>query len=345
MTARAVSTRVGATERLRYLGALLAVSALTAACGGGGGGGSSDSGGSPPAGGAPAVLRVTELTTPMFSRTAEFAVEGTNLDSSEFSYVFSGACTRLEAGARTSTRYVLRCLADAIGDISLALANSSTKAPLGSSPYTWSVPVPQVTVKVGNDTRSESVTVTLNAGSRGSADNDWALHFLYFVNSDFYPGTALHLSIADGLVEGGCYKYQSTPLKYESRPGVTARALPGTPPSSSAKNIAGTLAIGGPHACDSTSTKPAGTIWPTFALNIADNSASRLNDRDAKEWTAIGKFSDSAASTAAAKALSALPIPRAANNFCPFPNEACYWPDWVATPQPATEILSVTQVR
>lgn len=344
MTARALSAFRGMPGRWRSLGPLLAIGALTAACGGGGGGGVSDGGGQPPAGGTPTVLSVTALANPMFSRIAEFSVSGTNLDAAEFSYVFSGACTKVEAGARTSTRYVLRCLADAVGDISLALSNSSTGAPLGSSPYTWPVPVPQVTIKVGNDTGFESVTVTLNAGARGNADNDWARHFLYFVNNSFYPGTALHLTIADGLVEGGCYKYQSTPLKYESRQGITSRTLPSAQPSSSAQNVAGTLAIG-PRACDSTFTNLTGTVWPTFALNVANNSALQLNDRDAKGWTAIGKFSESAASTRAAKTLSAISIPPAQNRFCPFPNEGCYWPDWVATPQPATEILSVEQVR
>ena len=273
----------------------------------------------------------------MFGRVGEFLVEGANLDSADFDPVFSGACTVQAAGPSTATRVLLRCLVDEIGPLTLTINDALTQSRLGSSPYVWLIERPQVRMVVGNATASETVVVTLNAGARGIADNDWALHFLHYVNGGFYAGTSIHLTSAS-VVEGGCYQYQSTPLQPAGRANVTARALPTREPSS-ANNLAFTLSIG-PRPCDASSSRPLGTIWPTFALNVSNNATRNISG-----WRAIGTFSGDLPSVQAAQRLSSLNLPPAANNYCPFPPEACYWPDWSVSPPPATEFRVVEQIR
>lgn len=320
---------------------LAILSLLMVACGGGGG--SAGAGGNdPPQPSPPRVTNVTLQRALLFGQVSEFLVEGTNLDSSDFRYDFSGACTPQAAGAQTPSRYVIRCLPDEVGMISLALTNATTQTRLGSSPYTWEVKTPQVKLVIGNALQAETVIVTLNAGSRGNADNDWALHFLYYVNRDFYPKTSLHFA-SSSLVEAGCYEYQNRPLQTATRSDVPARSLPDRSPSSNSKNLAGTFSIG-PRACDSSSARN-GTLFAGFAFNIVDNSDGKPIDRDNKGWKAIGTFFDDAASIAAVGRLGGLNIPRAANNFCPFASEPCYWPDWSAPTAPPTELRQVEQIR
>lgn len=329
----------GPVSRCSRWGGLSVALLALAACGGGGGSGSGP-GPSPTA--APVVTSVAPLSAPMFGRSGEFLVEGTNLDSADFRVTFSGACTAQTPDYTTATRVLLRCQVDAVGDLTLELHEGSTGSRLGASPYVWRIDQPQVRMVVGNAAASETVVVTLNAGARGIADNDWALHFLHYVNGGFYAGTSIHLTSAS-VVEGGCYEYQRAPLQTALRPKVTARALPTRAPNSISSNTAFTFAIG-PRACDASSSRPIGTIWPTFALNVGTNMGRDTVGAIAG-WRAIGSFSGDPDSVRAAQRLSTLNLPLAAHQYCPFASEACYWPDWGLSQPPATEFRSVEQVR
>lgn len=243
-------------QRTGLLLATFATVSLLSACGGGGGG--SDSG--TPGNQLATVSSATASATPRYSQKLLVTVSGARLDQGLT--LSSAGCrnfTRLNTAPNisTPTTAFYECTVSGVGAQTVAIARSSDGAALGSVAYT--VPVPQVTMTVGNGSTSlGSFVITLDpARAPITVDN-----FLAYVNTNWYVGTVFHRHAPAFVLQGGGYptgvSTTNIPMLKATNPPITLEDNAG------ASNLRLTVAMARTSTPDSATSQ--------FFINLADNT-------------------------------------------------------------------------
>jgi len=241
-------------QRTRMLLAATAATSLLSGCGGGGG----DSG--TPGCQLPTFSSATASATPRYSQKLLVTVNGSRLDQGLT--LSSAGCRNFmrlttAPNASTATTAFYDCTITGLGAQAVNIARSADNATLGSVAYT--VPVPQVTMTVGNGTTSlGSFVITLDpARAPITVDN-----FLNYVNTNWYVGTVFHRHAPGFVLQGGGYptgvSTTNIPMLKATNPPITLEDNAGL------SNLRLTVAM-------ARTTSPD-TATSQFFINLVDNA-------------------------------------------------------------------------
>lgn len=262
--------------------ALLATALI--GCGGGGGSASSGAG----SGNAEPVIAAIRTESLKFGLPSTFVASGSNLDESVTLQTGGVACTGPQVTRISSTEVRVVCTPDDVGQLQISLVRQGVTL----KAHTDEVVKPRVQMVIGSGTTARQIELTIEPGPRGGVQRGWANNFLYYVTSGFYNGTFFHGLFENTVMDGGCYARYPNATPSLDKKGATVFAPAPLAPltiEGGMRNLQYTVAI---------SQAPCtGAQLSSFSLNLLDNSAGKLTDRDAAKFVAIGSFNGADAAT------------------------------------------------
>lgn len=239
---------------VRTLLTTLAATTLVSACGGG-------------EGGVPAVATLSAATV-SYSQTMTVSVFGTDLGGTAIDMIVEGPCgavTRVAGGTDLLQQFT--CKVTGVGAL---IPRIRTPEQVELASLRLNVPMPQVSMKVTQGTRSGTYVVELDPVSAPiSVDN-----FLAYVKSGFYVNTLFHRVIADFVAQAGGYTSGPT----AKAPTLAAIALES---NNGLKNLRGTIAMARTDVPDSATAQ--------FYLNLVDNPSLDYESADKPGYAVFGK--------------------------------------------------------
>ncbi len=217
-------------------GALMVAAVALAGCGGGGGG--------------KAGVTTLSASSVSFNRTMSVTVNGSGLLEAGLAMRIEGPCAEVSKTAGfTDLSVQFTCRVTGVGLLIPRILDASGTE-LAS--LRLNVPLPQVTMTVGQGTRSGSYVVELDALAAPITVGN----FLAYVNAGFYTNTLFHRVIAGSVVQAGGFTAGPTP-KPPTRAPIKLEANNGL------KNLQYTIAMARTAEPDSATAQ--------FYINLADN--------------------------------------------------------------------------
>ncbi len=275
--------RTPSRQTVTATGAALLAGALIG-CGGGGGSASSGTG----SGNAEPLIAAIRTESLKFGLPSTFVASGSNLDESVTLQTGGVACTGPQVTRISSTEVRVVCTPDDVGPLQVSLVRQGVTL----KTYTDEVVKPSVQMVIGSGTTARQIELTIEPGPRGGVQRGWANNFLYYVNSGFYNGTFFHGLFENTVMDGGCYTRYPNATPSLDKKGTTVFAPAPLAPltiEGGMRNLQYTVAI--------SQTPCTGAQLSSFSLNLLDNSAGKLTDRDAQKFVAIGSFNGADAAT------------------------------------------------
>lgn len=284
------------SKRLARCAFALAASAMLGGCGGGGN--------------AAPTVTAPATGSPMYGQPLLLTLKGSNLDQG-LAVTSSAACpgaTRVDAAPllSTPTTAYYQCTVAGVGAGQFVVRSAIDGSVLTAASFT--VPLPQVTLTLGNGAGVEGTVVITLAPDKAPVTVN---NFLAYVKAGFYDRTVIHRVVKDFVIQGGGYaspvdattalaasKAVNAPIRLEANVGLS--------------NAQWTIAMARTNLANSATSQ--------FFINLVDNS--RVLDASPFQagYAVFGSVSagtDTVASVAAAPCAS---TPVSSGDCTPIPN-------------------------